>query len=123
MDKGIGARFRQRIARVVWTPSRYPCRCTRCGARVNTLKQPGEYVRRPPKCPRGCRITTHDGQRTFAPLRIDWYRMAAEWRGAKPCQCSGYPFPHAKGRGYCDHNPNLTAEDLQDRHESRPRRH
>jgi hypothetical protein len=29
-----------------------------------------------------------------------------KWQRPKPCWCSGYWFPHRKGGGACDHNPN-----------------
>lgn len=32
--------------------------------------------------------------------------------------CYGYFFPHRKGSRFCDHNPNLTEAELQERHES-----
>lgn len=32
--------------------------------------------------------------------------------------CNGYPHPHRKGSRFCEHNPKLTMEMLQERHES-----
>ena len=54
---------------------------------------------------------------------IDRYRARKE-RGkrAPKCDpaktgCRGYSFIHRRGSGFCDHNPKLTIEHLQDRHE------
>lgn len=101
--------------RVKATPT--PVRCkkrmpdgTQCGWRTTLSKQPLEYVR-PPKCGRcGAKITY-----------IDFRRVRREWK-MKPCRCYGYAFPHARGRGYCEHNAKLTAEDLRLREEGGPRR-
>jgi len=84
------------------------CRCNRaaCQHRRRLPKHPGEYTR-PPKC-KSC------GKGHYRP---DPYRTAGkEWR--KPCQCGNYHFPHARGRGYCAHNPHLTPEMMQAREES-----
>ncbi len=88
------------------TKQRYPCRC-KCGRRITLAKAPDEYVRSP-RCKRCKQRGT---------MRIDRHRMKREWH-VRPCNCYGYSFPHHKGRGYCDHNPKLTAEDLRLRHES-----
>lgn len=100
-----------------------PVRCTkrlkrlgpeaRCGWRGTLPKAPAEYTKHPPKCPRcGTRITY-----------IDTHRARAEWGNKKArCCCYGYAFPHARGRGFCNHNPKLTAEDLRVREEGGPRR-
>jgi hypothetical protein len=87
---------------------RWPCRCRHkhCEARVSLRLHPDSY-RRPRKCPSCRRKDT---------LRVDWYRVAREWR-VRPCRCSNYTFPHARGRGYCEHNPSLTAEQLKERYE------
>jgi hypothetical protein len=94
-----------------------PVRCmktrrdgTRCYWRGTLSKQPLEYVR-PPVCPRCKKPITI----------IDWWRIRKEWK-VKPCNCGGYAFPHHRGRGYCTHNPKLTAEDLRLREEGGPRR-
>lgn len=93
-----------------------PVRCRRkikgveCGWRTTLSKQPAEY-KRPPLCPRCKKPFTY----------IDFTRIRTEWK-VRPCKCYGYPFPHARGRGYCDHNPALTAEDLRLREEGGPRR-
>lgn len=56
---------------------------------------------------------------------IDRYRAKKErGRRAALCYpgrdgCSAYHFPHRRGSGYCDHNPNLTMEQLRERHEGR----
>lgn len=88
---------------------RHACRCgtLTCQRRITLAKHPDEY-QRPPRCP-GCR------QR--GTLRVDRHRMRREW-GVRPCKCYGYSFPHAKGRGYCDHNLKLTAEDFREREEN-----
>jgi hypothetical protein len=121
VDKGIGAAFRKaNFISGMAEFRRYPCRCTKCGRRRNLSKQPSEYTRRTPRCPGGCRITNAEGQRVPALLRIDWYRMAREWKVERPCVCGmWYSFPHARGRGWCEHNPKITAEDLQDLYENR----
>jgi len=106
MDKGIGASLRRSWRIGTRRPTRYPCRCVSCGDRHVLRLQPDEYTR-PRQCRHGCR----------APLRIDWYRMAAEWH-RKPCRCDGYSFPHARGRGYCMHNPELSADMLRERYEA-----
>lgn len=99
--------------------TRWPCRCTACGARRTLPKHPDEYVR-PPRCPAGCRILDDRGRAIgWAPLRVDWWRMAREWHSPSTCHhCGCYSFPHARGRGFCFHNPTLTAEQLQERHET-----
>jgi hypothetical protein len=85
-------------------------RTNRCLWRTTLRKHPLEY-KRPPKC-----------GRCGKPLSfIDFYRIRKEWK-KKPCHCYGYAFPHARGRGYCDYNPKLTAEDLRLREEGGPRR-
>lgn len=95
---------------------RWPCRCSACGRRVTKAQQPEEYVR-PPRCPSGCRRRDERGRASgFAELRIDYWRILKEWK-RKPCYCYGYSFPHVRGRGYCEHNPRLTAEMLQEREE------
>jgi hypothetical protein len=87
-----------------------PVRCmktrpdgTRCTWRGTLRKPPLEY-KRAPTCPRCAKTITI----------IDYYRVRNEWK-VKPCNCGGYTFPHFKGRGYCEHNPKLTAEDLRQR--------
>ncbi|WNL50891.1 hypothetical protein Murka_0055 [Xanthomonas phage Murka] len=42
--------------------------------------------------------------------------MAAEWH-VRPCRCDEYSFPHAKGRGFCKHNPVITLDDRKQRYE------
>lgn len=109
-------------------------RCSKCAARATLPRRPEEYIRLP-KC-RGCqRKMTLDGKpppgsrespRRYARYRIDKYRQRHE-RGAgsrrKLCHpgrggCGGYSFPHRRGSGYCWHNPNLTENDMRERHES-----
>jgi hypothetical protein len=106
MNKGIGAAFRQAWRIGTRRPNRYPCRCVSCGRR-HTLRQMPEEYRREPRCKSKCK----DGW-----LRVDWYRMAAEWH-VKPCRCDEYSFPHAHGRGYCKHNPAITLDDRKQRYD------
>jgi hypothetical protein len=49
--------------------------------------------------------------------RIDKYRATYEVgpEAPKPCRCCGYSFPHRKGSLFCDHNPNLTEDDWNNR--------
>lgn len=108
MDKGIGKAYRAAFAIGTRRPTRYPCRCVKCGRRHTLRMQPDEYSREP-KCKSRC---------TGGRLRVDWYRMAAEW-GAKPCRCGEYSFPHASGRGFCEHNQAVTLEDRRERWENR----
>lgn len=88
----------------------FPCRCRHrsCEARATLPRHPSHYVIAP-KC-KGCgRCGT---------MRVDWYRIAKEW-GVRPCRCLAYTFPHLRGRGYCEHNPAITAEHLRERWERR----
>lgn len=89
---------------------RWPCRCRHkaCEQRATLAKHPEAYVR-PARCPSCRRRGT---------MRVDWFRVVKEWH-ARPCRCFGYSFPHARGRGYCEHNARLTADDLREREESR----
>lgn len=89
-------------------------RCRACRARRTLTRNPEEYYRIPP-----CRRC---GKRNWG---LDTYRSKHE-RGSKPrtgrCypgrdSCGGYHFPHRKGSGFCDHNPNVTLEDRQARWE------
>lgn len=50
-------------------------------------------------------------------MRIDRFRDSRENGKHNRCDCLNYWFPHVRGRGWCEHNPNLTAEDMQRRHE------
>lgn len=106
MNKSIGAEYRAAFAIGTRRPSRYPCRCRKCGKRRNLRMLPDEYIREP-KCK--CRK-----RGTF---RVDWYRMAREW-GAKPCRCDEYSFPHALARGFCKHNAAVSIDDRKERWES-----
>lgn len=56
---------------------------------------PDDYVRQPKcrMCGKGLLI-------------IDRYRIKVE--NKTPCKCWGYSFPHARGRGFCEHNHNLS---------------
>ena len=85
-------------------------RCRRCGARRTLAKHPDTYM--PGRAPRcrggGCRSREY---------RVDHYRQRHEVgkHAPKPCRCLGYSFPHYRGRGWCDHNPALTADDMAER--------
>lgn len=84
------------------------CRCNRaaCQSRRRLPKHPGEYIR-PPRC-RSC------GKGHYRP---DPYRTSGREHAGKTCRCGNYSYPHARGRGYCIHNPKLTPEMLQQREE------
>ncbi len=83
----------------------FRCRCRRkaCEARQTTRLHPDEYLR-PKKC-RCCKKGL---------LRVDRYRQRIETRKAV-CKCFSYSFPHAKGRGWCEHNKRLTERDFEER--------
>ncbi|QJB22127.1 hypothetical protein XccvBFoX7_gp69c [Xanthomonas phage FoX7] len=108
MPKGIVKAYRASLRIGTRMPGRYPCRCSACGRRRTLRKQPEEY-RRAPRCKSRCNPGT---------LRIDWYRIAAEWH-ARPCTCDEYTFPHARGRGYCKHNPKISLDDREERYDQR----
>lgn len=75
------------------------CRC--CLAR-RTLTRSLRSSTRLPRC-RDC------GARDY---RVDTYRQRHE-RGARaprPCSCPEYHFPHRRGSGMCQWNPNVTEE-------------
>lgn len=50
--------------------------------------------------------------------RVDKYRTDGREQRGKTCNCLGYSHPHFRARGFCDHNPRITIDDLQARHES-----
>lgn len=86
------------------------CRCNRavCQHRKRLPKHPDEYVRPAALRCHAC------GKGRYRP---DPHRTTGkEWR--KPCTCSNYHFPHARGRGFCTHNPRLTPEMMQAREEA-----
>lgn len=82
----------------------WPARCTRecCKQRQRLARAVQNYIREP-RC-----------KRCGGRLRIDVWRLAHE-RKRRPCNCYGYSFPHRPGSKWCDHNPALTPEMLQDR--------
>ena len=90
----------------------WPCRCRRkaCQARQNKRYRPESYTRAP-KC-RAC------GKGL---LRVDEYRQRAERHNAAAvCRpdrtgCCGYHFPHRRGSKWCDANPALTPQMLEER--------
>ena len=96
-------------------------RCSKCGARATLARKPEEYTRLP-RC-RGCqrKMTAHPIKPTDPHYRVDRWRARHErGRNAPKCDpsrtgCTGYSFIHRRGSGYCDHNPNLTMEQLQGR--------
>lgn len=77
-------------------PPSFPCRCRRkaCEHRQTKAMHPDDYARQP-KC-----------KMCGSKLRVDRYRIKRE--NKNPCRCWGYAFPHAKGRGWCAHNQNIT---------------
>jgi hypothetical protein len=83
------------------------CRHAACQGRQTLARHPDSYVRLP-KCKRCGR--KHG-------FRVDRYRQERETgpKAPRACRCLGYSFPHAHGRGWCDHNPRLTAADLEAR--------
>lgn len=88
----------------------YPCRCQRaaCRARQTIAKHPDEYVR-----PRRCRVCGKAG------VAVDRYRARGE-RRRNVCYpgrggCYAYSFPHARGRGWCEHNKSLTPQMVAER--------
>lgn len=90
-------------------PQSYACRCNRaaCQHRRRLPKHPDDYIRAP-RC-RSCSKGTY---------RIDKFRSDGSEQRGHICRCSGYSFPHFRGRGYCDHNPRLTVDDMRKRYES-----
>ena len=83
---------------------------------------PGDYLR-PQRC--GCKrerfvLAAADKLGLFRPQtwRGDKYRTDGREQRGKTCGCDGYSFPHFRGRGYCNENTRLTAEDLRERYES-----
>jgi hypothetical protein len=68
--------------------------------------KPDHYVR-PPKC--GCK--KHKG------WRIDKYRIRTE-RTKDLCNCGGYGFIHAKGRGWCAYNEKRPPPATEAAHEN-----
>lgn len=83
---------------------------------------PAEYLRQP-RC--GClreRAALAKAREDGAPLPLSWrvdrYRDDGREQRGRTCLCLGYSHPHYRGRGWCDHNDRLTAEDFQRRHES-----
>lgn len=83
------------------------CRCNRkvCQHRKRLPRHPQEYRHKHWLRCRSC------GKGYYRP---DPHRTAGKER-RKPCHCEGYSFPHAHGSRYCNHNPGLTAEMLQER--------
>lgn len=82
----------------------YPCRCRKCWKRKRLRANRIDGYR----CDNGrCRGT----------YRIDRYRDSRENTKDDVCMCPNYHFPHHRGRGWCEANESLTAEDFQRRHE------
>lgn len=98
-------KLRRQPGIVVASAGSFRCRCGRdaCRARQTKRMHPDAYLRRP-KC-RACKVGT---------IHVDRYRNTRE-ENANPCKCSGYSFPHARGRGWCEHSTKWTAEDLHER--------
>ena len=90
-----------------WTWKYWPSRCNQreCQARRTLKKHPDEYVRGKPKC----HIPGCSGR-----MYLDTYRATKAFRKhdvGEVCKCHMHRFPHAKGRGYCLHNPNGKEDD------------
>lgn len=87
-------------------------RCKSCRARRTLAMRPDHYM--PGRVPRclGC------GKR--AGWNEDRWRSIHEVgpKAKKPCRCNDYPFPHARGRGWCEHNQAITLGQRQERWES-----
>jgi hypothetical protein len=83
---------------------RHHCRCAKCGRRVVLSRHPEQY--------RETRPCTWCGGR----LRVDQYRMGKERAAiaATTCNCGSYPFPHARARGRCLHNPAMDEHAWED---------
>jgi len=102
----------------------FRCRCRRkaCEARQTLAMHPDDYLR-PPRC-KSCLSPCPCGQRQnhkktdrCGPrpgLRVDKYRQRIETK-KNVCKCYGYSFPHAYGRGWCEHNNKLTEQHYIDR--------
>lgn len=74
-------------------------RCAACRSRQSLAQIPALYLRAP-----RCRQCGRRGT-----LRVDQWRMAHE-RRQKPCDCSGYSFPHRPRSGWCLYSPNADLE-------------
>ena len=95
-------------------------RCSACRGRQTLGMAPTEYIRLP-ACKRCGRKMDNTGCRGAPHFVVDRYRMRVErGRKAPKCDpaktgCRGYSFIHRRGSGYCDHNPRLTVDMLQER--------
>lgn len=81
----------------------YPCRCRLCDKRKRLRADAVDTYLCPGKC--------------GGSMRIDRYRDSLENGPHNKCECLNYWFPHVRGRGWCEFNDKLTAEDFQRRHE------
>jgi len=72
---------------------KWPCRCSKCGARKTLNMMPHQY-----------KLDKHRTCLCGGELRVDWYRKKKE--NKSPCSCDGYHYPHRKGGGvWCKHHP------------------
>lgn len=77
---------------------KWPCRCSKCGARKTLNMMPHQY-----------KLDKHRACLCGGELRVDWYRKKQENKA--PCKCDGYHYPHRKGGGvWCKHHPTGPSE-------------
>jgi hypothetical protein len=74
---------------------KYPCRCSKCGARRSLAQRPDQYFR-PPACDCGSRM-----------WYLDAYRLRVEMDSKLKCNCSSYHFPHRHKSKMCFDNQNV----------------
>lgn len=79
--------------------TKFPCRCSRCEARVTLAKHPDEYVR-----PRKCWSC---GSKKW---RVDRFRKSTEHK-RYACGCHGYGFIHRRGSKWCEASTSPPAAD------------
>ena len=77
---------------------KWPCRCSKCGARKTLNMMPHQY-----------KLDKHRNCLCGGELRVDWYRKKKENKA--PCKCDGYHYPHRKGGGvWCKNHPTGPSE-------------
>ena len=72
--------------------TKFPCRCSKCGARKTLSTNPAECVLTDfvPQCK--CGSTA---------WRVDQYRIKKEWGEENTCRCAGLQYPHKPGSTGC----------------------